>query len=91
MAEQYLASSPTQHQNDGDLEAIYKSVGGVPLIQGDHETAWFFGWIPMDSAVDAHIHNYRREPFEDVGRSLSGSGAGRTVLLYKASRMSSPH
>lgn len=66
--------------------ALFRAVGGMPIIQGDGDEAWYFGWAPRDAAVDAYLR--RRSPgmFSDVGSQLVGTGAGKIVLLYEAVR-----
>lgn len=70
-----------QRRND-----VLRSVGGVPLPQGAGEPSWYFGWVPMNSSVDAHVRGVRQESFLAVAPSLAGAGVGKTILLYEAVR-----
>lgn len=67
-------------------DELFRSVGGVPLMQGRGEPAWYFGWIPRQATVDAYLRGRNLKFFSDSGKSLAGTGAGKTVLLYEAVR-----
>ncbi|MHB0722167.1 C1 family peptidase [Roseomonas mucosa] len=65
---------------------FFKKVGGIPLIQGDGEAKWFFGWIQRDPLVEQYLKKAKLNLFSASGSQLSNSGAGKTVLLYEAVR-----
>jgi hypothetical protein len=67
-------------------DELFRRVGGVPLIRGPQDVAWFFGWLPNPHATDSYLRRRRRPLFSDAGSHLSGSGAGKIVLLYEAVR-----
>jgi hypothetical protein len=73
-------------RNNMNNEELYRSVGGVPLFQGDGGVAWYFGWIPRQANVDAYLRRRELRLFSDVGKRLAETGAGKTVLLYEAVR-----
>jgi len=69
-----------------NLAALFKKRGGVPLMRGAGEPAWYFGWTPRVAEVEAFL---RRRPltfFSDSAPALKDSGVGKTVLLYEAVR-----
>lgn len=65
---------------------VLRSVGGVPLPQGPGEPGWYFGWMPMNSSVDAHMRRVKQESLSDIAPALAGAGIGKTILLYEAVR-----
>lgn len=73
-------------EGDAGGDELFRSVGGVPMIQGGAEAAWFFGWIPRQATVEAYLKGRELRLFGDVGHGLAGTGAGKAVLLYEAVR-----
>lgn len=63
-----------------------KKYGGVPVFRGQQPPAYFFGWIPSEGSVEAHLTKKPICYFRDVPGRLAGSGVGKTVLLYEAAR-----
>jgi hypothetical protein len=82
-----MTIAKTLHANgNGDRSELFKSVGGVPLAEGNGHATWYFGWIPRDPAVDAHLRGRELKFFGESANHLVGSGANKTVLLYEAVR-----
>lgn len=68
-------------------EQLFRDVGGEPMLMGlEGETEWNFGWYPLNPLVDPQFKPGLPRLFSDEAKSLKGSGAGKTVLLYEAAR-----
>ncbi len=67
-------------------EELYLALGGKPLAFGLDDPAWYFGWIPRSAQIEALFRDRQIRLFSDGAKSLAGTGAGKTVLLYEAAR-----
>jgi hypothetical protein len=67
-------------------QELFNSVGAVQLNTEEKSEIWYFGWIPMNSYVDAHLRDRQLKFFAESSNHLIGAGAGKTVLFYEATR-----
>lgn len=67
-------------------QELFNSVGAVQLNEEEKGRVWYFGWIPMHAHIDAHVRNRQLKFFAESSENLTGTRAGKTVLLYEAVR-----